>query len=168
MDNSMQNEQKDHTIHVSAGDIEHTNSHCPSDMTKKVKDALLEEIKRFDPLLAQKDADTSAAGGTSVDAYNDWLEQHGGQEPPEANPDVVSEDDGLHYITSKKDEDETRLLTEFRQILSIRELQVWNLVMKHQMSIKDAADLLRVSKSSAQVYLRKAKAKFTKFMEASK
>lgn len=167
MHKSTQKSLKPHTTGISVG-IERSLNQCPPDMTKKVRDALLEEIKNFDPVLARREAEKSAVGGRTMDAYNSWLEQHGGQEPPEANPDIVPEDEGLHYITSNKDDDETRLLKEFRQLLSTRELQVWNLVMRHTMSIQDAADLLRIKKGTVQSYLQTAKEKFTKFMEANK
>lgn len=167
MNKSTQKSLKPHTTDISVGK-ERSLSQCPPDMTQKVRDALLEEIRTFDPALAKREAEKSAAGGRTMDAYHAWLEQHGGQEPAEANPDIVSEDEGLHYIASDKDDDETRLLKEFRQLLSTRELQVWNLVMRHTMSIQDAADLLRIKKGTAQSYLQTAKEKFTKFMELNK
>lgn len=168
MNKSTRKMTKPHTTDTSVGTKESIKGKCPPDLTQAVKDSFLEEINIFDVAAANKEAEKSAAGGHTVDAYSSWLDQHGGQEPPEANPDIVSEDDSLHYITSEKDDDETRLLTEFRQVLSTRELQVWNLVMKHVLSIKKAGNLLGISKGTVQSYLKTAKVKFRKFMEARK
>jgi DNA-directed RNA polymerase specialized sigma24 family protein len=40
--------------------------------------------------------------------------------------------------------------------------------MKHNMSYREAADLLDVSLSSVQNYVKRARLKFMKFMEAKK
>jgi RNA polymerase sigma factor (sigma-70 family) len=152
------------TTELNAGDRERIATHCPSDMTETVRLALEEEIKNFDASSARRDAETSAAG-SAVDAYQDWLEDHEGHEPPEANPDTVPDEDGFKYITSEKDEEVTRLLKKFRLSLPARQLQVWNLVMQHQMSLNETAKLLNISKGVVQEYLDKAKEKFRQFAE---
>lgn len=153
---------------VSVGTKEKVTSHCPPDMTDSVKNALLLEIEQFNAAEAKGGADASAAGGASSDAYHEWLSQNGGREPVEANPDIVAEDDGIKYLFSKKDNKLVCLLREFRQSLTSRELQVWNLVMKHQYSHRDAANLLHMQDRVLETYLTRAKTKFRKFAEAIK
>jgi DNA-directed RNA polymerase specialized sigma24 family protein len=141
---------------------------CPPALNKSVKKALLAEIKQFDAKAAQKEADDSAKGRRSIDAYTSWVYFHGGHEPLEANLDVLSEDEGLRYFPSTEDSETADLLKDVRQLFSPRELQAWNLVMRHNMSYREAADLLDVSLSSVQNYVKRARIKFMKFMEAKK
>ena len=152
--------------HLYVGDK--TLTTCPPSLNKSLKKALLKEIKEFKEKDAQLEAEKSARGGPSLDAYNAWLDQNGGHEPIEANPDVLSENDGLIYSSSKKDSDMARLLTEVRQLFSKRELQAWNLVKKHNMSYREAADLLNISPNAVYEYVQSAKAKFIKFLEEQK
>jgi DNA-binding CsgD family transcriptional regulator len=153
---------------LSAGDKVLISSNCPSEMTERVKTVISKEIESFDPAVALHEADISAAGGPNRNAYHDWIEQNEGQEPPEANPDIVAEGGGINYTTSTKDDEMVSLLTEFRQSLSARELQVWNLVMVHQMSHRQVENLLNIQRRLVSVYLKRAKKKFIKFMEAEK
>lgn len=166
MKKSIRKGQSCHPSELSAGDKGVTS--CPPDLNKSVKCALSNEIKNFDPKTARKDAEDSANGGASSDAYNRWLDQNGGHEPIEANPDVLSESDGINYLPSKEDSESANLLTEVRQLLSTRELQVWNLVMRHNLPQQEAADLLNISRSSLRFYLKRANKKFKEFMEAKK
>lgn len=159
--------------YYSVGTKEKVIGHCPPDLTDSVKTALEKEIADFkaDPKQAEevrKDAELSAAGGPSLDAYQEWLAHNEGQEPAEANPDIVDADDGIKYLPSKKDSKSARLLQEFRQSLTPRELQVWNLVMKHQYSQHETAQLLSIKQQVVLIYLKRAKAKFAKFAEAVK
>lgn len=151
---------------VGAGNQVSTN--CPPALSKSAKRALLAEIKQFDAKAAQKAADDSAKGKRSVDAYSSWVYFHGGHEPLEANLDVLSEDEGIKYYPSNEDSDMADLLADVRHFFSARELQSWNLVMKHNMSYREAADLLNISLSSVQNYVKRAEKKFKKFMEAEK
>jgi DNA-binding CsgD family transcriptional regulator len=153
-------------VELNAGDK--TSTTCPPALNKSVKQALLNEIKHFDEKKARKEIEDSANGGAATNAYHNWLDQNGGHEPVEANPDVLAENDGLKYIESKKDSLTASLLTDVRQSFSRKELQVWNLVMKHNISQRDAADLLHMSRNALQMHLKRATDKFTKFMEASR
>lgn len=155
-----------HKTPVSAGNDITTS--CPPTLSKSLKRALLAEIKDFDAKEARKEAKLSAQGKRAVDAYTSWVYFHGGHEPTEANPDVLAEEDGIKFITSKEDSEMAALLTEVRQLFSTRELQCWNLVMRHNMSYREASDLLNISISSVQNYVKRAKEKFTKFMEVNK
>lgn len=165
MKNSHQNSKSCMASRLNAGDKMLVKSNCPAELTEKVKEALLKEIEAFDKPSAQHEADVSATGGPTNDAYHDWLEQNEGHEPPEANPDIIAEGEGLNYITSNKDDSVVSLLKEFRQTLTARELQVWNLVMAHQLSHRQVERLLKVQRRSVSVYLKRAKVKFIKFME---
>lgn len=166
MDKSTRKFKKCHATSISAGIKEKVTNHCPPDMTDSVKKALEKEIADFDAAKTRQDIEEGSDGGPSVNAYHDWL--MGGQELPEANPDVLSEDDGLKYIASKKDHETVRLLKEFRQALTKRELQVWNLIMTRQYSYREAAKLLNIDDSTLRTYLSRAKLKFTKYAEAIK
>lgn len=163
MHNSHRNRKFTHTPELNAGDKAKTR--CPSALNTAVKKALLKEISIFNAADAKRQAEESSKGGPSSEAYSTWLDQNGGHEPNEANPDVLSENDGLIYLPSKEDRHTAYLLEEVRQLFSPRELQVWNIVMKHNISYQDAADLLSISKATLQGYVRTAKAKFNKFIE---
>lgn len=140
-------------------------------MSLKVKMALSKEIVDFKKdekaqSQARQDAEQSANGGPNLDAYQEWLERNKGHEPPEANPDIVSDEDGIKYLPSKRDVETDNLLKEFRQSLTGRQLQVWNLVMRHRMSKRKAADLLSIGEGRVRKYLQAAVKKLHKFKEA--
>jgi DNA-directed RNA polymerase specialized sigma24 family protein len=165
MKKSHRNRKFTHTIDVNAG--ANVATQCPPAMNKAVKRALLKEIKDFNEREARKEAEVSARGGPSVDAYQQWREDRLQMpEPTEANPDILAEEDGLKYLPSKEDSEMANLLTEVRQLFSPRERQAWNLVMKHNLSYQDAADLLCLSKGTLQGYVRTARTKFKRYMEA--
>lgn len=166
MKKTYQNHRSCRKGQLNAGDK--TSTTCPPSLNKSVKQALLNEIKNFDPKIARKEAEISARGGPSLNAYNRWLDQNGGQEPTEANPDVLSEGEGIKFIPRKKDKQSVRLLTEFRQYLPTRQLQVWNLIMKHNLSYQEVADLLNLKVSTVQCYVERAKLKFAQFVEDHK
>lgn len=168
MKKSIQKNRKRHVTIPNAGIKEKVISHCPPDMTASVKEALEQEIEDFDAVQARKDIEEGARGRAAVDAYLDWLEHNEGHELPEANPDILADNEGIQYFASHKDDETVRLLKEFRQLLTAREVQVWNLVMQHQYSFLATAKLLRISESSMRIYLKRAKEKFTKYMEAIK
>jgi len=173
MDKSTRKRRIGHVSEVSAGNRERVSSHCPPEMTDSVKAALEAEIEAFkaDPANAEiaiREAQASAKGAPVKDDYQDWLELHDFREPLEANPDIVSDEDGFIYGPSKKDANTVKLLKEFRQTLTARELQVWNMVMKHQFSLLKAAGLLNMSESSLRTHLWRATKKFHKFMEDAK
>lgn len=150
---------------LSAGAIERASNSCPPHMSESVKKALEKEIDEFNKAEAKQSANVSAAGGPTLDAYQEWLEQHGGNEVPEANPDVVSDEDGIKYLPSNKDGKTTSLLKEFRQSLSENELRVWTLMMKHSLSRRKTADLLSLDERDVGKYLRRAKQKMQQFSE---
>lgn len=160
-------------MELNAGDIERAASQCPANMSLKVKNALLKEIKNFEQSKEVKaqvhqDAEQSANGGPTLDAYQEWLERNEGHESPEANPDIVSDEDGIKYLPSKKDYEVDALLKEFRQALTDKQLQVWNLVMRHQMSNRKAGHLLGITEVMVRKQLKLARKKLHKFGEAIK
>lgn len=166
---STQKNKKRYTSLLNVGIRERIATECPPDMTDSMKTAILKEIEEFDHDATQKaryEAGKSAAGSASIDAYQEWLEHNAGHEPAEANPDIVPEENGIQYITSKKDSEIQRLLKEFRQSLTGLQLQVWNLVMKHQLSIGQTARILNKNRSNVQDALRRARIKFQLFGEA--
>lgn len=170
MDKSTRKRQKCIKSAISAGDK--AKSHCPPSLDASLKRALQQEIKAFSAKKVQadarKEAAISAAGGPSADAYQRWLEQNGGREPTEANPDVLSEDDGIKYLLSKKDPKFEGFLKEVRQTFSPRELRAWNMIMKHNMTYQETADLLSLPVGAVQTLLKRAKMKFIRYMEACK
>src|SRR5258708_31722623 len=119
MKKTYRNGQSCHPSGLSAGNKASAN--CPPQLTKSVRKAILDEIKICDAEVARKEIAESARGGASADAYADWLDQNGGHEPTEANPDVLSENDGIKYLPSKEDGEMANLLTEVRQFFSARE-----------------------------------------------
>lgn len=173
MDKSTQKRPKGSASQLSAGDMERAASQCPNHMSLRVKNALSKEIEDFKQdaeaqAKARQDAEESAAGGPTLDAYQEWLERNGGTETPEANPDVVSDEDGIKYIPSKMDAETQALLKEFHQSLTDKQFQVWNLVMRHHMSKRKAADLLGIDEKMVRKQLAFARKKMMKFGEAFK
>lgn len=165
---STQKNKKRHVSILNAGIKEKVIGHCPPDMTASIKEALEEEIEDFDAVQARKDIEEGARGRAAIDAYLDWLEHNEGHELPEANPDILADNEGIQYFVSNKDDETVRLLKEFRHLLTARELQVWNLIMQHQYSFLATAKLLRISESSMRTYLKRAKEKFQKYTEVIK
>jgi DNA-directed RNA polymerase specialized sigma24 family protein len=151
------------TSDIGAGTDAQTN--CPPTLNKRVRRSLQQEIRDFDALVAREEAEHSGRGNTDVSAYGAWVFMHGGHEPVEANPDVLSDEEGINYLPSNEDSAHVRLLLEVRQLFTLKELQAWNLVMRHGMSLGEAADLLGISKSSTRNHVDRAKVKFKKFME---
>lgn len=173
MDKSIRKQRKGFELELNAGDVERAASQCPAHMSLKVKMALSKEIAEFEKSQklqeqARQDAEQSANGGPNIDAYQEWLERNEGHEPPEANPDIVADEDGIKYLPSKRDYETDALLKEFRQALTVKQLQVWNLVMRHRMSNCKAASLLGISEMMVRKQLKLAKKKMYKFMEAIK
>lgn len=157
--------------HVSTGTREQTN--CPPDLTRSVKEGLLQEIRAFKSKSAQKIArraiEDGAKSAPNIEAYVQWREQRAQfPEPVEANPDILSDEDGIKYLPSKEDSAMAILLAEVRQLFTPRERQAWNLVMRHSMSYQEAADLLSISVSTVQSYVDRARAKFIQYLEAKK
>lgn len=168
MAKSTRKRTKRSALELNAGDVERAASQCPSHMSLKVKMALSKEIEDFQKdkgLQSQvrQDAEQSANGGPTIDAYQEWLERNEGHEPPEANPDIVSDENGIKYIPSKRDVETDNLLREFRQILTDKQLQVWNLVMRHRLSKRKAADLLGIDEKMVRKQLKAAKGKLHAF-----
>jgi DNA-directed RNA polymerase specialized sigma subunit len=168
---TMQKRRKRFALGLNAGDVERAASQCPAHMSLKVKKALSKEIEDFKrsakaQTQTRQDAEQSANGGPTLDAYQEWLERNEGHEPSEANPDIVSDEDGIKYLPSKRDYETETLLKEFRQALTDKQLQVWNLVMRHNMSKRKAANLLCISEMMVRKQLAAAKQKLHKFGEA--
>lgn len=151
---------------LSVGDK--TLNSCPPALNALVKRSLNKEIKNFNVAEARREAALSAAGGPSQDAYHAWVEQNGGHEPVEANPDSLAEEDGIKFLPSKKDSALVNLLEEARQTFSDRERQAWNLVMRNCLSYQEAGDLLNISATTVQKYIERGKVKFIKFAQERK
>ena len=81
---------------------------------------------------------------------------------------ILAEGSSIKFIATKRDKRSAKLLTDFRQQLPVRQLQVWNLVMKHNLSYQEVADLLHLKVSTVQCYVNRAKDKFKQYMEAVK
>lgn len=173
MAKSTRKRRKTPSLELNAGDVERATSQCPAHMSLKVKMALSKEIEDFQgdkELQSQirQDAEHSANGGPSIDAYQDWLERNEGHEPPEANPDIVADEDGIKYLPSKRDVETDNLLKEFRQSLTVKQLQVWNLVMRHQLSKRKTAELLSIDYKTVVQHLQAAKRRLHEFKKLFK
>jgi len=144
------------------------NSTCPPELTSKVKTALEKEIASFNAKKTQDVIEREAVGSSALDAYHDWVDRNGGEEPLEANPDVLSEEEGVKFTRPEMSDEEVNLLKEVRHLFSTRELQVWNMVMVHGLSHQNCADLLHIDIKSAEMYLKRAERKFMSFMEEKK
>ncbi len=146
---------------------------CPPDMTEAMRQSFLQEIADFnsDPKTMaeiKKDIEESAKAKPATDAYSTWLDNNEGHELPEANPDILADNEGIQYIVSHKNAETAHILREFRLALTSRELQVWNLIMQQQYSFRKAAQVLKINQSTLRTYLTRAKSKFMKYMEAIK
>lgn len=132
------------------------------DLTKAIKDDLSKEIAAFDEKATLAEIEREAVGQKPIDAYLEWREtrdQHFKQEPADANPDVLSEEDAVNL-------DKPDLPSEFAEakqavddLLSFRELQVWKLTMRKGLSHKQVASLLHISEGTVETYLQRAKNK---------
>lgn len=107
-------------------------------------------------------------GGKS---YIEWMEtnahygrnEEGGyNEAVSANPDVLSDEDVAQV--SSMSLNEQVLMEEAFQQLTPEQQEVWELVMRQNYSLSEAAEALSLSRSAVQSRLTKAKARFTAYL----
>jgi RNA polymerase sigma factor (sigma-70 family) len=106
--------------------------------------------------------------------YSDWMESNAPfgrdedglfHESPSANPDVLSDEDVAPEMQqSSLSLNEQQLLEEAFQHLTPEQQEVWELVMRQNYSLSEAAEALSLSRSAVQSRLTKAKARFTAYL----
>lgn len=148
---------------------QHNKTYGPK-LTPALEAQLREEIAAFDKK-AEKETleriEREAVGGKNIDAWKQWRQQQGkddhgakgSNEPVEANPDILSEDDAVKFETPTFSKQIVLATLEIKELLSFRESQVWQMVMRNGLSIKEAADKLRIGERTVEEYLSRAKAK---------
>lgn len=136
-------------------------------LTPKQKAKLQQEIANVNAAKLRKDLENQDFTETQdVDAYQNWLDENGGKEPLEANPDQMPEEAGNVFYDKHVDEDIEKAKLDIMALLSGREKQVWQYVMRDGMSIIAASERLRISKQAGSQYLAKAKAKVESYFKS--
>lgn len=136
------------------------------DMTPKIKDELLAEIAAFNEAKTLADIERESVSGPDRNAYDDWVGSSG-EESPNANPDLLSEDDVINFSKPELGEQYADGKAAIDEVLSPRQLQVWRLVMRHGMTHKQAGSLLHVSARTIEEYLSRATEKVRRYLGGS-
>lgn len=121
-------------------------------LTFKQLQKLRAEIAAFK---ADKDAEPelraeiekAACGGKDIDAYQKWVDENGGREPLEANPDQLTDDCPSPW--GRPQAVDTTGLSEL-------EKDVWALYREAGYSQEDIADQLAVTRKAVEMALRRA------------
>lgn len=132
------------------------------ELTAKLKIELEAEIKQFNVKKAKALIERDSVSKPDVNAYQDWLDKHEGREIPQANPDLLSEDDTIAWGRATVDPQVKQAMAELPTVLSPRELQVWRYVMRDGLSEAETGERLRIDASTVSHYLKSAKKKVEK------
>lgn len=139
----------------------HKESYGPS-LTPAMKAKLEAEIKAFNQAKTKSLIEKEALSKPAVNAYQAWVDKHEGTEDSRANPDLLSDEESMQFNRPVKDPSIEKAKAELTELLSHRELQVWQYVMRDGFTVADAAQRLRLSSATASQYLSSAKAKVMK------
>lgn len=142
----------------------HKESYGP-DLSATQKAKLLREIAQFDTAKTKRIIEENAVGKGDIDAYQDWVDNNGGLENKRANPDLLSEDESIDFGRPISDKTMELAKKEINAILSHREAQVWQKVMRDGLTLVETADKLRISQPTVSGYLKSAEKKVQKHFE---
>lgn len=164
MKKSKQNDEK-----CTPSEVQVPNENYPPDLTVEIKESLEQEIAAFDQESVLKEIEQNAVGGNDVPGYAKWRDQQGsdhldhghryGSVPFEAEPDLLSEEEAVNLMKPVLSGEIVKAKEEIDEILSPRELRIWNMVMRNGTTYKKAADLLHLSELTVKTYLQRAKIK---------
>lgn len=150
-----------------------------SDLTPEAEAQLRKEIAEFDQAATLKELEIAGEGAPDqTHAYEQWRDGLAGVfnaniENPEnlseslrrAEPDSLSEDDAIKFEKPTFSKQIVLASLEVKELLSFREGQVWQLVMRNGLSVKEAAEKLRIGERTVEEYVSRAKAKIAKHFE---
>lgn len=111
---------------------------------------LREEIAAFDEKATRAEIERAANGGKDVDAYQKWVEENGGHEPVEANPDQLTDECSTPWAES-----------DLKNTVGLSELErdAWELCKEMGYTREDAARELGVTANAVRTALTRARQK---------
>jgi len=138
-------------------------------LTSEVKAELEAEIAAFDKEKTLAELEENARPKKDGPGYTDWKSLHGhndhhqtGNEThglTEAEPDLLSEDDAVKFIKPTFSKQIVLATLEIKELLSFRESQCWQAVMRNGLSVKECAERLHIGERTVEEYLSRAKVK---------
>ena len=137
-------------------------------LTPEVKAELEAEIAAFDKDRTLKELDENAKPKKDLPGYNEWRSlndrdrfnsNNGGSGIHEAEPDLLSEDDAVKFIKPTFSKQIVLATLEIKELLSFRESQCWQAVMRNGLSVKECAERLHIGERTVEEYISRAKAK---------
>lgn len=138
-------------------------------LTKDIEAELRAEIAAFDEKKTLEILKANAEPKKDAPNFADWKALHGsnghnqiGNETrgyKEANPDILSEDDAIKFEKPMFSKQLVLATLELKELLSFRESQVWQMVMRDGYSVKEAATKLHIGNRTVEEYISRAKAK---------
>lgn len=128
-------------------------------MTKSMEAQLKKEIAEFDENKTRQLIERNAVGRPDIDLDGQF------HNDPRSNPDELSEEDVPVWGGSSNDPDIIQAKTEIIQLLTFRQYQVWDLVMRKGLSVNKAAERLGLGHAAVSEHLKKAKTKVKAYYE---
>lgn len=103
--------------------------------------------------------------GTEASPFREWLEnkgdynqEHDAQEPFEANPDGVAEEDGL-YFQQKVEDERLLLIAKVVESLTEKQKEILRLCGNEGRTIENTAAILGISRGAVQTTLKRIREK---------
>ncbi len=138
------------------------------ELTPKVRAELEAEIKAFDQAKTLVELEENAEPKKDAPGYVEWKKNasnndHGSNNSDngirEAEPDLLSEDDAVKFIKPTFSKQIVLATLEIKELLSFRESQCWQLVMRNGLSTRECAEKLRIGERTVEEYISRAKEK---------
>lgn len=132
-------------------------------LTPEVKAELEAEIAAFDKEKTLAELEENAKPKRDAPGYSKWradnFPDNVGNGAAEAEPDILSENDAVKFIKPTFSKQIVLATLEIKELLSFRESQCWQAVMRNGLSIKETAKRLRIGERTVEEYIARAKAK---------
>lgn len=93
----------------------------------------------------------------SLENKGDYHQDHGANEPMEANPDVIGEDQGIYYVKTDMDED---LMAQFKAALPFlteKQKQVIQLLGYEGKTLASVGAIMNISRGNVMDILKRAR-----------
>ncbi len=127
-------------------------------LTPEVKSELEAEIAAFDKEKTLAELEENAKPKRDAQGYSGWKSLEN-KIDNEAEPDLLSEDDAVKFIKPTFSKQIVLATLEIKELLSFRESQCWQAIMRNGLSVKETAERLRIGERTVEEYIARAKAK---------
>lgn len=103
-------------------------------------------------------------GGREASPYREWLEKtgdfnqdHEAHEPPEANPDILAETQGLYFHEPKIDENQMQQVKDAWKLLTDKQKQVLRLVGLEGKTYESCGAIMGISRGNVLDLIKRAR-----------